>query len=274
MDSLSLLTAFYRPNDRLFTTTRATSAASAQAARFAAHIMAEYPNLWPETVRGLIIHSAEWTDAMLDKYLPTGRTPSKVDYARLIRRCGFGVPNLGGALWSVANKPTMVIEESLQPFQRVSSSQPTLREMHLHRLPWPVAILGDLGDEPVEMRVTLSYFIEPNPSDRGVRSRYMYESHGLRFDVKRSEESVDDFRARINVAARDEEGGIRPHSTDSSWLIGPQQRHKGSIHGDIWIGTAADLSSRGYVAVYPTLPRDGGRRGRSWNAMAGRPDIH
>jgi hypothetical protein len=30
------------------------------------------------------------------------------------------------------------------------------------------------------MRVTLSYFIEPNPSSRG-RSKYSYESHGLRF---------------------------------------------------------------------------------------------
>ena len=251
-DSLSLLTTFYKPNERLFTTTFATSAATAQAARLAALVMAEYPELWPETVRGLIVHSAEWTHAMQQSYLPADRNPTKTDYARLIRRCGFGAPNLNRALWSVENSLTMVVEETLHPFLRVGSRPPVLRDMQLHRLPWPLEVLEDLGDEPVEMRVTLSYFIEPNPSSRGVRSRYRYESHGLRFDVKRPRESVTDFKSRINLAARNEEEGIRSTSTDPAWLIGPQQRHKGSIHGDIWKGMASDLATRGYVAVYPT----------------------
>ena len=252
MDSLSLLTAFYRPNERLFTTTAATSAATALATRMAASVMAEYPELWPETVRGLMVHSAEWTEAMRTSYLPTVRRPSKTEYAQLVRRCGFGVPDLDRALWSVANSLTMVVEETLHPFRKGTSSQPVLRDMHLHTLPWPVEILEDLGDVPVEMRVTLSYFIEPNPSHRGVRSRYRYESHGLRFDVKRPSESVADFRSRINIAARDEEQGIRTTDADPSWLIGARQRHRGSLHSDIWMGTAADLASRGYVAVYPT----------------------
>ena len=249
--SLSLLTASHRPNERLFTTINATSAATALATRLAATVMAEYPKLWPETIRGLLVHSAEWTEAMRTAYLPTGRQPSKADYARLIRRCGFGVPDIDRALWSVANSLTMVVQETLHPFRK-SSRQPVLRDMQLHELPWPVEILEDLGDTLVEMRVTLSYFIEPNPSQRGIRSRYRYESHGLRFDVRRPSESIADFRSRINVAARDEEQGIRTTDADPSWLVGPRQRHKGSLHGDIWTGTAADLASRGYVAVYPT----------------------
>ncbi len=44
--------------------TRQTSAATAQAAYLAASILADYPNLWPETVRALIVHSADWTPAM------------------------------------------------------------------------------------------------------------------------------------------------------------------------------------------------------------------
>ena len=39
---------------------------------------------------------------------------------------------------------------------------------------------------------------------------------------------------------------------DPSWLIGGQGRHRGSLHGDIWRGTAADLANRGSIAVYPT----------------------
>ncbi len=253
MPSLSLLTSHHVPGARLFTTANATSAATALATRMAAQLMTAYPDLWPESIRGLIVHSAEWTDAMRRSFLGQGLRPSKSDYAHLVRHCGFGVPDLDRALWSVSNSLTMVVETRLHPFQREGSNQPTLRDMNLHRLPWPLVELESLGEKPVEMRVTLSYFIEPNPSERGFRSRYRYESHGLRFDVKRPHESEDDFRARINAAARDEEEGTRAGGDDAGWQIGKQNRHKGALHSDIWRGRAADLASRGTLAVYPAL---------------------
>jgi len=252
LPSLSLLTTHYRPAVNLFTTANATSAATALAARLSAQLMSAYPTLWPETIRALIVHSAEWTDAMRSAYLPSNTPPTKADYSRLVRRCGYGVPNLDRALWSVANSLTMVVQESLHPFKRETGQQATLRDMHLHNLPWPQDALESLGDTEVEMRVTLSYFIEPNPSQRG-RSRYRYESHGLRFDVKRPYESVDEFRARINSAARDDEQGTSQSGEDPHWLIGKQARHRGSLHSDIWRGTAADLASRACIAVYPAL---------------------
>ena len=253
-DSLSLLTTHHRPAERLFTTTNATSAAMALAARLAARIVVVYPTLWPETVRALIVHSAEWTEAMRRASLPATRAATKTDYRDLVQRCGFGVPDLDRALWSVDNSLTMVLEERLHPFQREGSKSPTLRDMHLYNLPWPREALEGLGDTQVEMRVTLSYFIEPNPSRRGVRSRYRYESHGLRFDVKRPLESVEEFRSRINVAARDEEEGTRrAQGGDPEWLIGKQTRHRGSLHADIWRGSAANLASRGSLAVYPAV---------------------
>ena len=252
LPSLSVLTTHYRPADRLFTTTNATSAAMALASRLAAQIMGAYPELWPETVRALMVHSAEWTDAMKRMFLSPGRSPKKKDYWNLLGRCGFGVPNINRALWSVENSLTMVVQKSLYPFKREPGRQVTLRDMHLHTLPWPRDVLESLGNTQVELRVTLSYFIEPNPSQRGVRSRYRYESHGLRFDVKRPLESTDDFRRRINLAARDEDEGTRRSGDDPSWLIGMQGRHRGSLHADIWQGTAADLAGRGSIAVYPT----------------------
>ena len=253
LPSLSLLTTHHLPADRFFTTSNATSAATALASRFAARIMAIYPELWPETIRALIVHSAEWSDAMKRQFLPADRPPTKEDYVYLIRRCGFGVPDIYRAMWTVENSVTLVVEESLQPFRRTGTRPPTLRDMHLHDLPWPSDALEDLGETPVEMRVTLSYFIEPNPSRRGHRSRYRYESHGLRFDVKRPLESVADFRKRVNLAARDEgEGNPGRGDRDPAWLVGAQGRHRGSLHSDIWRGTAADLASRGVIAVYPT----------------------
>ena len=249
--SLSLLTTHHRPADRLLTTANATSAATALTSRMAAQIMAVYPRLWPETIRALIVHSAEWTSAMKSLFLPATGNPTKRHFSELIRCCGFGIPDVDRAIWSVGNSLTMVVEESLHPFKREIGKQPTLRDMHLHNLPWPSDILESLGETQVEMRVTLSYFIEPNPSRRGVRSRYRYESHGLRFDVKRPLETTDQFRKRINILARGENEERPQTSSDPSWLIGSQGRHKGSLHGDIWRGTAAELASRGKIAVYP-----------------------
>ena len=248
MPSLSLLTTHHEPTNRLFTTTNATSAATALGARMAAQVMAVYPELWPETVRALIVHSAEWTPAMRQAHLPPSH--AKRHYRQLVQRCGFGVPDLDRALWTVANSLTLVVQSTLQPFQKQRGKPPTTQDMHLHRLPWPRDALESLGDVEVEMRITLSYFVEPNPSQRG-NSRYRYQSHGLRFDVKRPTETVNAFRARVNAAV--ERQGPDPATSDPHWLLGAANRHRGSLHSDIWRGTAADLASRAQVAVFPTI---------------------
>lgn len=253
MSSLSLLTTHLNPTERMFTTSNATSAASTLCAKMAAQLMARYPELWPESIRGLIVHSAQWTDAMKRMFLPARGEPTKAQTTELVRHCGFGEPSLERAMWSADNSLTMICEEFLNPFKKERGKTPQLRDMNLHSLPWPLQELEALGETPVEMRVTLSYFIEPNPSARGVTSRYRYESHGLRFDVKRPTESEADFRSRINAAARDDAERVNRNDTDPNWLIGKNNRHKGSLHSDTWKGSAAELASRGAIAVYPSL---------------------
>ena len=185
MPSLHLLTTDNRPNERLFTTTNATSAASALCARMAAQIMTAYPTLRAETVRALIVHSARWTPAMRQMYLPANGRPGKRDYVRLIRHCGWGEPDLDRALWSAGNSLTLVVEDQVHPYAKDAKRGVVTRDMNLHALPWPKAELEALGDAPVEMHITLSYFVEPNPSARGGASKYHYPSHRLRFDVQR-----------------------------------------------------------------------------------------
>jgi hypothetical protein len=250
--SLNLLTTNNVPNDSLFTTTNATSAASALCARMAAQIKSAYPNLRPETLRALIVHSAEWTDAMKEMYLPVVTKHTKQNYVNLIRHCGWGVPEIERALWSAGNSLTLIVEDTVHPFKKDASKIIT-RDMNLHAIPWPKEELEDLQDVKVQMWVTLSYFIEPNPSARGVNSKYHYPSHRLRFDVKRSLESSEDFVARINAAVQQEENGASVSSRDTDWFLGDRQRHRGSIHQDVWEGSAADLASRGFVAVYPGI---------------------
>lgn len=248
--SLSLLTTYHQPITRVFTTFEATSAASALAGRFAARIWEQYPDLWPETVRALTVHSADWTEEMLRQF-STGSTTRKQAQHR-VRCVGYGVPDIDRAVWSASNSLALIVEDRLQPFEKTTQGIKT-RDMHLHELPWPSASLESLGNEDVELVVTLSYFIEPNPSSRNVPGKYSYASHQLRFDVKRPLESIDEFRKRINREAGAAETGSTTGPGDSNWLLGPQFRHKGSIHKDVWSGKAVDLAERGQIAVYPAM---------------------
>ncbi|MEQ0770668.1 S8 family peptidase [Paraburkholderia tropica] len=254
MPSLNLLTTHHRHLERLFTTTNATSAASALGARMAAQLMAAYPELRPETIRALIVHSAQWTPAMREMFLPEGKKPTKQDYVNLIRHCGWGVPNLDAALWSASNSLTLVIEDEVHPYAKKQGKGVVTRHMNLHALPWPREELEALQDTRVQMRVTLSYFVEPNPSARGETSKYHYPSHRLRFDVQRPlDTSTDDFVARISAAVASDENGDAVNPKDPDWYVGDKQRHKGSIHQDVWEGTAAELASRGFIVVYPGM---------------------
>jgi hypothetical protein len=240
----SLTTKAPLTNPRLLTVTSMTSAATARASHLAASILAEYPSLWPETVRGLIMHSAEWTDLMRARLdAATGRRGRSA----LFRRYGMGVPDLARATRSATDALTLVAEDVIHPF-----ANGAMREMNLHQLPWPTDVLNDLGGAEVRLRVTLSYFVDPNPARRGWRRRYRYASHGLRFEVRRATESTVDFRKRINrLALAEDERRPTTDSDSSEWYFGPDLRVAGSLHTDIWTGTAADLAQRGVIAVFP-----------------------
>lgn len=243
-DALGLLTTSFQPLARPLIVSGDTSAATAQASRLAALIYSAYPDLWPETVRALLVHSAEWSPATVNRFA-SGMTKRQLD--TLLRCCGFGVPDIGVALWSATNALTLLVQDELQPF-----NQDRMNEMHLHALPWPRDVLESLGDTRVELRVTLSYFVEPNPGRRGWAQKFRYMSHGLRFAVNTPEQGVDEFRARMNRAARDEEDHRTPAASDADeWALGPRLRNRGSIHSDRWHGDAVRLAARGYVGVYP-----------------------
>jgi hypothetical protein len=150
----------------------------------------------------------------------------------------------------LSNSATLVIETELQPFDKEGSVK--TKDMHLHRLPWPIEVLQSLGAIDVRMRVTLSYFVEPNPGRRGWTRKHRYQSHGLQFEVKRSLESDTEFHKRLSKAARDEdEEKIKSTEDDRNWEVGSQLRCKGSIHSDTWTGAAAELADCGVIAVYP-----------------------
>ncbi len=244
VDDLSLLSTYFKPAEKSFVISWATSAASAQVARMAAIIAAEYPEYWPETTRALIVHSARWTRAMQRRLAGAGGKRAR---ANLVRRYGFGVPSMKRALRSADDALTLITQARIHPF-----ASGKMQQMHRHKLPWPKEVLEGLGDTPVRLRVTLSYFVEPNPGRRGWQKRHRYASHGLRFEVIKPTESEEEFRKRLNKRALDEDEEKPSTAGDSSdWYLGEQTRNKGSLHSDIWVGMAADLAERGMIGIRP-----------------------
>lgn len=243
-DDMSLLTTSGSISHRLFEVTNGTSAATALAARMAARNWQSYPHLAAETIRGLIIHSARWTPAM-ERHLP--KKPLKGDRDKLLRRYGWGVPQLDLALESASNDVTLIYQGEISPYGRTKR-----QEVHFHNLPWPIDILEGLGEHRVRLRATLSYFVDPKPGAIGDRERFVYRSHGLRFDFKRATESPDSFMKRINRNQKGE-SEKRPSGAgdEADWYFGHEVRFTGSVHSDHWEGTAADLAGRDSVAVYP-----------------------
>lgn len=259
--SLQVLSTSHQPNIRHFNFIGETSAATAQVARFAAELMAALPGLWPETYRALVVHSARWTEAMASE---VGNANGMDARRRCLRRFGWGVPDLERAVWSSSSDVTLVAQAELSPF----GGHREMGEMHLYDLPWPVEALTALGEREVRLRVSLSYFIEPNPARRGNIGKYRYASHQLNFDFIRPGESMDDFGNRVNAAWESGENAAGP-SIDDQWLLGQRGRTRGSIRQDIWTGSAVDLASRGRLAVVPVIGwwRELKRQGK-WNETA------
>lgn len=203
----SLLTTDHQFPQRAFTTTGETSGATALAARAVTELWSDYPVLWPETVRALFVSSARWTPQMRS-HLPV--TPAKGDYAPLFKRYGYGVPDLERARRSASNALTLVVQDTIKPYRKADKPSPqhVHNEMKVFQLPWPVAELRKLVDAPVSLRVTLSTFIEPNPSEPARGSKFRYASHNLRFKLNRPNENEATLRIPRHPAIHST--GIRP----------------------------------------------------------------
>lgn len=247
-DSLELLTTSARTRTELFTTINATSAASAKASNLIAKMASKYEEFWPETLRGILINSADWP-IEIQKQFNFGK--SKTELSKLLRICGYGVPNEERALFSLNNALTYVAQSTIQPYKRLGSTAPTFSEMHFYNIPWPKDILLELGDTSVSLKVTLSYFIDPSPGEIGWKDRYRYQSFGLRFDVNNPGETEEQFQRRINVILRNEENGDTVSNDSNRWVIGAKARSFGSVHSDKIVTTAADLASCNMLGVFP-----------------------
>ncbi|MBS7528833.1 S8 family peptidase [Fusibacter paucivorans] len=243
---LSLLTTNHQHLIRPFSTIWGTSSATAIASWMATQIYTEYPGIWPETVRALLVHSSRWTKNMKEQFC---KEDTKTKGRKLLlRSCGYGVPDLNKAIQCAGNSVNLIVEGELQPFKKDH-----MNEMHLHKLPWPREVLQSLGEIEASLRVTLSYFIEPGPGEVGWKDKYRYPSCGLRFDVINSNETLEDFEKRVNVKMRGEDKKDSGDGSSRDWYLGVGNRDVGSIHSDFCNDLAVNLCDANYVAIYPVI---------------------
>lgn len=245
----------------------ATSAAAGLAGNFIGQLQSALPDLWPETHRALTVDSAHWPEPIRKKFIGRGahwKTGSKAEKQQHLREFGYGVPDIGRAILSARNDATLVAQAEIQPFAIGADGRTgVFNEMHFYDLPWPKAALEQLENEIVTMKVTLSYFIEPNLTGKAATRPDTYRSFGLRFDMKKRLESKARFRSRISASqAKD---GTETASETSCWLLGPKAIQAGSLHCDLWRGRAIDLAGHDAIAIFPV--------GGWWKSHAGQKRI-
>ena len=258
-DDLEVLTTSRSSISHYFTTINATSAATAFAAYFLAKLRDTYPNAWEETLRALMIHSASWSNEMIAQFqIDTNKVG---DVLKLLKIVGYGIPNLQKAIECKSNYLTFISEQIIKPY-KLEDGKIKTNEIHYYDFPWPKEILENLGDVTVTLRVTLSYFIEPNPGERGYTTKYAYQSTALKFALINSGEDFDNFKIRTNKINQDtlkESLGIEKLNSGeydkttgtSRWALGADTVFKGSIHSNYWNGSAVEIASCNKLAIFP-----------------------
>ena len=216
-------------------------------------LQAALPERWPETYRALTVDSAQWPQPIRKRLIGRGahwKTGLQGEKQQILREVGYGVPDIERAILSARNDVTLVAEAEIQPFALgVGRPHGVFNEMHFYNLPWPRAAFEQLENEIVTMKVTLSYFVEPNLTGKAATRPDTYRSFGLRFEMKKRTETDAQFRSRIS--ASQERDGTEPAGEKSCWLLGPKAVQAGSLHCDLWRGRAIDLAGHDAIAVYP-----------------------
>lgn len=230
----------------------ATSAAAGLAGHFVGSLQAALPELWPETHRALVVDSAHWPEPIRKRLIGTGqhwKTGTKAAKQAVLREVGYGVPDLQRAMNSASNDVTLIAQAPIQPFAIGESGGPVFNEMHFYDLPWPKAALEKIENGIVTMKVTLSYFVEPNLSGRAATRPETYRSFGLRFAMKKRSDTKEQFKRR--VSGQQEKDTPGPQQEGDYWLLGSNAVQAGSLHCDLWRGRAIDLALHDAIGVYP-----------------------
>ncbi len=243
-----------------------TSAATAAVAGISTRLLGRYPRLRAETVRGLVVNSARWTEAMLAKARSARArgTPEQEAMRPVLDAFGWGVPDEDRLFDSRRNAVSLLVEDDIQPFTRRNGST-VLNELKYFGLPWPTAALQMLRNEEVELRCTLSYFAQPNPLADKRDKAGRYASHRLRFRLNQPGDTAKVAESRINkLIELGEEDEVSAADDGRDWVLDRARSDLGTVHQNVWRGPGFVLAQRGGLVVYPV---------KGWWAESSDPEV-
>ena len=168
--------------------------AAPKVTHLAGRIQAQYPDISANLIRALIVNSAEWPAAFMETLTPQGEeTLATEDRQTLLRLCGYGLPQPDKALSSTAHCMVFVAEDafSWSPEDRNSSG----------RYPAKVSFFSirfepdDLYRLPPAAQIRVSVTLAYNPPVRKTQRR-RYQGVNMRWELKRRDETSEEFQAR------------------------------------------------------------------------------
>lgn len=180
--------------------------AAAKVTNLAGRVQAQYPQAGSNLIRALIVNSAEWPKPFVDTCAGSSDHPlSKEARQMLLRLCGYGVPQPEKALSANAHCMVFVAEDLFDWTKDDKNSS--------GRYPAKVSFFSihlepdDLFGLPPATRLRVSVTLAYNPPVRKTQRR-RYQAVDIRWELKRRDETGEDFQARWMAGAdtTDEEG--------------------------------------------------------------------
>ena len=114
------------------------------------------------------------------------------------------------------------------------------------KLPWPRSSCATSSAQTCVSGSRSRTSWSPIRRAEGGRAKYKYASHGLRFDVKRPTETVEDFQRRLGNQAAREEGGDAPQPET--------ERRRPLVRGKSGCATPAPCTPTSGQAPAPNSP--------------------
>ena len=202
-----------------------------------AYIASEVQKILPESpallYRAFVAQSARWHNA--------GEQLSNEECQKMLRRVGYGIPNVERATRNNEYRATLATMELLEIGEK---------EAHVFTVNIPQEI-RDLGEDyNILLEITLSYAAKPRRTRRSHRS---YLSTWLDWICSKKNETQQDFEARIFEA--DPSG---QHEGRFPWVIDEQTnwgkakdfaRNKQTLQKDWCVVNASEISSKFCIAV-------------------------
>jgi hypothetical protein len=172
-----------------------TSFAAPKVTRIAAQLQAALPGNSCLLYRALIVQSARWP--------AWGEALRRDQRAALLKRIGFGVPDMERATSNTNHRTTFITHED---------EEIAAREGHIYQVRIPEALRRPGDEYDIRVEVTLSYVAEPRRTRRTHRG---YLSTWVDWISNRQGESLDAFRTRA-LRAGDE---VTQEGTSFGWTI-------------------------------------------------------